>query len=833
MSSRSQGSFYVRRKVVALLLSLAALWTFAAFVTLRDGMNLLSVSTLTDSIGRPTEAVLVAIQQERRGSVVYLASPATDRAAQRAALAEQRVLTDREHAEFDRLAGGGSWAASVNLENRIGELSRLLAGLARQREDIDRNTATRDAVATAYTNIIDAGFRVYEALGVLDDEAIARHSHTLVALSRAREVVSQEDALLAGVLAAKRLTVAEHLQFIKLVGIQRFQYAEAASELSDAERREFAALDVSPEMAALRALEDRVVNTGPGPANTPPIDSATWDTAITAALSGLRTLEQSGAALALKEAEPAALGVIIRLILAGGLGLLAVVASIIMSITTARKIVFQLERLRDAADDLARNRLPGVVDKLSRGDTVDVEAEALSLEFGEDEIGQVGQAFNAVQRTAVRAAVEQAELRKNVRDVFLSLARRTQALVHRQLNLLDTMERHETEPDELRSLFRIDHLATRMRRNAENLIVLSGAATGRGWRHPVPMVDVIRGATAEIEDYTRVNVLPIVPAGLAGRAVGDIIHLLAELIENAASFSPPYTAVQVSGARVAGGFAVEIEDRGLGMTPQALSEANHELSNPSEFRPSNTPRLGLYVVGRLAERHGIRVHLRPSPYGGITAIVLIPQTLLTSGEDAQQSRQVAMVGVRSLRRGTLAEQDNAEARTGEPGAAALTGSPAAPDAPIGVPAVPPSRRLDAAKPEPVPAAPDPRAEAPGDTAPASAGEPETVFGLPRRRRHASTPEPTPAAAPPAPETPAPREPEKARALMNAYQRGTRRARSEAEQNLPRPNARAPHAAPAHGVPTPRSGAETDRIPRNGVPAGTPPTAEQASEPPAE
>ena len=182
-----------------------------------------------------------------------------------------------------------------------------------------------------------------------------------------------------------------------------------------------------------------------------------------------------------------------------------------------------------------------MVERLGRGEEVDVATEAPPLEFGDDEIGQVGQAFNAVQDTAVRTAVEEAELRRGIREIFLNLARRTQALVHRQLTLLDEMERREHDAEELEDLFRVDHLATRMRRNAENLIVLAGATPGRGWRRNVPMIDVVRGAVAEVEDYTRVDVQPMGAVPLAGRAVGDVIHLLAELIENGLSFSPPHT----------------------------------------------------------------------------------------------------------------------------------------------------------------------------------------------------------------------------------------------------------------------------------------------------
>ena len=257
-----------------------------------------------------------------------------------------------------------------------------------------------------------------------------------------------------------------------------------------------------------------------------------------------------------------------------------------------------------------------------------MSAEAPPLDFGRDEIGQVSEAFNAVQEQAVRVAVEQAELRRSVRDVFLSLARRSQALLHRQLGLLDAMERRSNDAEELAELFRVDHLATRMRRNAENLIVLSGATAGRAWRKPVPMVDVLRGALAEVEDYTRVTVVPVGNASLLGRSVGDVIHLLAELIENAVSFSPPQTTVRVGGSAVGNGYAIEIEDRGLGMTEEELALANEQLRDPPEFKLSSTARLGLYVVGQLALRHGIRVRLTESPYGGTTAIVLLPATIM-------------------------------------------------------------------------------------------------------------------------------------------------------------------------------------------------------------
>ncbi len=212
----------------------------------------------------------------------------------------------------------------------------------------------------------------------------------------------------------------------------------------------------------------------------------------------------------------------------------------------------------------------------------------------------------------MQSAVEEASVRRGINEVFLNIARRSQTLLHRQLALLDKMERRETEPEELEDLYRVDHLATRMRRHAEDLVILAGAAPGRGWRNPVPVIDVVRGAISEVEDYKRVDIRGMQSSAVLGRAVGDVIHLLAELLENAASFSPPHTRVQVAGQVLPNGYAIEIEDRGLGMSAEAVEEANRKLLEPPDFDPADSARLGLFVVAQLANRHGIRVSLRPS-----------------------------------------------------------------------------------------------------------------------------------------------------------------------------------------------------------------------------
>lgn len=332
-----------------------------------------------------------------------------------------------------------------------------------------------------------------------------------------------------------------------------------------------------------------------------------------------------------ERSEPVAEAVLVRALLLAGTCLVLILVSIAFSLRMGGRLSKELAGLRGAALEVAHHRLPEVVAKLRKGEVVDVPE--VSVASTTAEIDDVGQAFSVVQQTAVEAAVGQAQLRDGVGHVFRNLARRSQALLHRQRIQLEGMQHRATNPDDLDDLFRLDHLTTRMRRHAEGLIILSGATPGRGWSKPVPMLDVARGAAAEVEDYQRVVVEPMPPQCLAGPVVGDMIHLVAELIENATVYSPAHTSVIVRGEVAARGFAFHVEDRGLGMPDEQLAEYNERLASPPEFDLADSERLGLFVVSRLAARHDIRVMLRDSPYGGTTAIVLIPAEHVTDPPD--------------------------------------------------------------------------------------------------------------------------------------------------------------------------------------------------------
>jgi hypothetical protein len=453
-------------------------------------------------------------------------------------------------------------------------------------------------------------------------------------LSEARELLSREDAVVSGAIAAGEFTTTDLGQAVQLVGAQRHQFGLAEADLHVTDRLAYQQIASGASAGTLGALEDRLIVSG-RVGEVPPVELAAWRSAHDGLDDELRALELAGAERLVERSRPQALFILGRIAATGLLGLLALVVTALASVRVARSVLRRLAGLRQAAMEISIDRLPRVVERLRRGEQVDVAREAPPLPYGGDEIGQVGHAFNALQRTAVASAVAEADLRRGVNDVFLNIARRSQTLLHRQLSILDSMERQVEDPAELEDLFRLDHLATRMRRNAEYLVILAGAAPGRGWRLPVPLVDVLRGAVSEIEDYARVTVRQVPDVAIAGRAVGDLIHLLAELIENATTFSPPTSKVVVGAEPVTNGLAIEIEDRGIGILPPILAELNAQLTDPPEFDPAAGAQLGLFVVARLAARHGIDVQLRRSAYGGTAAVALLPDALLAPpGEPA-------------------------------------------------------------------------------------------------------------------------------------------------------------------------------------------------------
>jgi HAMP domain-containing protein len=565
----------------------------------------------------------------------------------------------------------GTKDESSAFRRRIDTAVRQFDQLDSDRQRIERDPAwTVERTLDLYSGLIANLFAAESELGgQTNDRNLIRNLATFVALGRFKEAASKERGLVYAAASAGQFAPGEFQRFATSLGAQDTWRAQFGTTASPEQSSRLEAIQSNPDVLRTNELRNFLRNallTGDATSRVD-VDPAEWYERSTARIDLLRGVENTIAAdvsAASKAAQTAASRqallyiVILTLVLWLTIGL---------SLWMARSMVRPLRNLTRSANEVAEQQLPGVVERLQHSKDprdLDVVPEPVPVRAN-DEIGQVSAAFNSVHRVAIRVATEQAALRKSIGDMFLNLARRSQSLIDRQLELIDDLERNEADPDALENLFKLDHLATRMRRNAEDLIVLSGAEPARRWSQPVPLVEVVRAALAEVEDYNRVELLPIDEIGVAGQAVSDVVHLLAELIENATSFSPPGTKVQVAGQQVSNGYVLEIEDRGLGMSDEELVEANERLANPPMVDFALSRMLGLYVVARLAQRYNVKVQLRHSWYGGITALVLLPPTLavrapMPEALEAPPTRRGPAELVVSSRPVEPAEEENGE-----------------------------------------------------------------------------------------------------------------------------------------------------------------------------
>ncbi|TDC06280.1 HAMP domain-containing protein [Nonomuraea longispora] len=604
------------------LLSLVGLWAFAAGLTGGDGVRLLAINELAGNLAIPSEQVNIHLQKERLVSTQFLA---TGQGA--GMVAEQRKLTDRTLDTFRRLTKAQQ-DLTPGMTTQLNALNAKLGQLPELRRAVDGGTVSPLDIVEGYSQIVDASFRMYDAMVLVPDMALYKQAKAITMLGEAKDMLSREQAVIAVVLAKGKVEPRERGAFTAMVATRRLLYAQALNHLDDELRGPYERLASSPVYLEFTRTEDAI--RGQQTTISLPPTAATWSVDAQNLWRAVERNQSAAVQGITQRVTPTAIGTLVKLGVAGGVGLVAVVASIVLSLRFRRRLVSELAGLRDAATELAEVRLAALIKRL-RGNVdppTPEEVAPLQVKTSTSEVSDIVQAFNEVQSTAVEAALGQAKLRYGVSQVFVNLARRNQSLLHRQLLQLDSMERATEEPETLADLFKLDHLTTRMRRHAESLIILSDQAPGRGWRNPVAVHDVLRAAVAEIEEYERVEVLQPPPVSLLGSVVTDVAHLMAELVENATLFSPPQTKVDVRSSSTAHGLMIEIEDRGLGLPRIELDELNDRLSKVPEFDLAQSDRLGLFVVGRLASRHGIKVTLAPSPYGGLTAMVALPSSLL-------------------------------------------------------------------------------------------------------------------------------------------------------------------------------------------------------------
>ena len=507
------------------------------------------------------------------------------------------------------------------------------------RSSIDEGSAAPEVVLDAYTTAIDSLLELDAAIA--SRRGLPELSSTLtdsLTLSKAKEARALRSAQIAGIATVGAFGAGDYVDLAALEAEEERQFARLEESqdgaMTTGVRNALATEPVRDADALLAEVMDEGVIGGSG---DPAVAPGTWQESASGWLTSVRTAEGSAldTTIATADASSFAAGKSARLYLIGTAA--AVILSLLLASLLARRINRRLQRLTVAANHLATVELPRLVEDLRSPGEQSVEAEPivpLEVDSG-DEIGQLAEAFNAIQQVTSQVAEEQAALlRRGIADIFVNLARRNQSLLDRQIEFIDDLEAQEQDPEQLENLFKLDHLATRMRRNAESLLVLAGAEPPRRRARPVDLADIVRVAIGEVEDFTRINLHPLDEVTVGGNAAVDLAHLLSELMENATQFSPPDSTVEVVGSRTPeGGYTISVADRGIGMSADQLAEANALLAAPPPVGLALSRSLGFIVVGRLARRLRVDVHLSASPEGGITALIDLPAAVLSAEAD--------------------------------------------------------------------------------------------------------------------------------------------------------------------------------------------------------
>ncbi|MEV8595615.1 nitrate- and nitrite sensing domain-containing protein [Streptomyces sp. NPDC052012] len=613
--------------------------------SMNDIQQLDNMKLLTDMTKQATE-LAAALQEERDQSAGPLAhnGKATDFTVK-----GLREKTDRAMKNFV------DSTEEIDDADKDGDLSGVrdklvqLAGDLQQIEKVrnaaytqdNNSTQTVEAYHRLIENLIDLSQDMAEATSNPD---MIQRTRALASFSSAKEYASIQRAAIAAALPASNTTTGKLSENDRL-------YADGARTSEQSELRSFKSIygeDKATELLlpiqdgniTIRATDkyaNRALVSADGLASAGKRSYRDWLDDSSTKIQQMKNIEHTLLEEMEQKARELRSATERDAIISGALILLVLGVSLVGAFVVARSMIRSLRRLEETATKVAQERLPELVKQLSESDPQDVDTSVESVGVhSRDEIGRVAAAFDDVHREAVRLAAEQALLRGNVNAMFTNLSRRSQGLIQRQLSLISELESREADPDQLSSLFKLDHLATRMRRNGENLLVLAGEEPGRRWTRPVPLVDVLRAAASEVEQYERIELAAVPTTEVAGRVVNDLVHLLAELLENATSFSSPQTKVKVTGHALPDGrVLIEIHDTGIGLSPEDLAAINERLASPPTVDVSVSRRMGLFVVGRLSQRHGIRIQLRPSDSGGTTALVMLPVDVAQGGKKPQ------------------------------------------------------------------------------------------------------------------------------------------------------------------------------------------------------
>jgi signal transduction histidine kinase len=583
-----------------------------------------------------------ALQRERTASTALLAARASGEAPTGGLGDEQGAVDGRTDALL-RAANRATFHNEITA-SRFTEVRDRLAELPAIRQAIATGGLDAPATLGKFSAVIGALFTFDRAAAAeVVDPGLAGTAAALHDLELAKEEIRYQQALVGIGLSRGGLTDAELDELRASRGRLADRAAEFRLDATPAQQRDFQRLVVGPGADAREELATAAASAVAG--RPVPVDAAGWtarseDTATrTGAMSALLVTQLGDRSTALRNEASDGAG------LAAVILLIALVVAAAVMLVVGRHLLRSLNQLLRSALDVAEYELPEAVERIRDG-VSDHEPviEPVPVRSA-DEVGQVARAFDAVHRQAIRLATEQANLRAHYGDVFVNLSRRSQGLVQRQLQLLERLERDEEDAEQLDTLFQLDHLATRMRRNNENLMVLSGGELGRRNQRPATLSDLMRAAVSEIEQYQRVVMLPPPAVLIVGYAVGDLVRLVAELLDNATVFSAPSTQVTIaSHAFEDGSVCIAVLDEGIGMSESELAEANTKLANAHTVDVSTSRRMGLFVVGRLASRHQVEVSLHGGgDLPGVRATITVPAELVTGTVTEAQTELLGAV----------------------------------------------------------------------------------------------------------------------------------------------------------------------------------------------
>ncbi|MFF1903549.1 nitrate- and nitrite sensing domain-containing protein [Kitasatospora sp. NPDC058218] len=620
-------------------LALAALWAVTSGQTFLDFQRQAAQGLLAQKAGQPSNHVYYNLQEERRLSAEALARPGsvTD------ALRRQRQLTDDAVRQFQALSDETADSAPSEVRTAVTEARQAMGRLAEQRAAIDRAGVDQQTAFAYYTDLIAVDLRLFTALSHVDNGEVTWISKTLVDAFWAKEMLAREDALLARGWPSGKLGAGDYQQVQQAIGAQEHLFTvQVVPYIPAGEAAVWQDVMNSPAWQAKAAVEQALIRATPADPSGAvrlPASQDQWRQALDQLNPALVTAIETRTDGIVEVGKGSFLSLLTAFVLTTVIGLIAVVAVILTSWRLTRSLRRRIKELHTQAQELERT-LPEVVERLSRGEQVDVEAESRAITAdphgnGTDELARLGQALNLARTSALETSVRQADQHRGFERLLQRIARRTQLLIGQQLRKLDELERKHEDPEVLEGLFDLDHLTARLRRYEENLVILAGGQPQRRWRKPVPLLDVLRAAQSEVQDYRRIMLDVEGHPWLSERAVGPVAHVIAELMENAASFSKPPTPVEVRAAMVGRGLAVEIEDRGLGMDPEQYDAANELMSRPPRMdvlARADDIRLGFYVVSRLAANSHLKIEFRPSAFGGTRVVVLVPDELVIDGD---------------------------------------------------------------------------------------------------------------------------------------------------------------------------------------------------------